>query len=370
MSGAGAGDPGTTGLGAADLDAALAAAARAFEDDHDPSTVCQRLHAAGFTALVAGSGAGRPDAARIARARDALAYHSPMADSVLAVLGLGCFPVAGAGTPEQRAQFLAPVAAGRAACGFALTEPEAGSDIAAMATSARPSGDGDGVVLTGKKTFISNAPIATWFTVFAKSEAGPTAYVALATDPGVRVVDDVPMSVDHPIGSVVFDDARLPPGRRLGEPGHGVRLALATLDVFRVTVAAAAMGMARRALAEAILRVKTRRQFGKALAEFQLTQARLADMATNIAASRGLIDAATQAIAAGAPDAKHKVAMAKLFATEAAQKVVDDAVQLHGGLGVTRGVKVEALYREIRALRIYEGTSEIQKLIIARDLLK
>jgi alkylation response protein AidB-like acyl-CoA dehydrogenase len=237
-----------------------------------------------------------------------------------------------------------------------------------MQTTARR--DGDAWVLDGRKTFISNAPIAAWFTVFARAEAGPTAFIVEAKDPGVRVLDDVPMSVHHPIGSVEFHGARVPAARQVGEAGQGIKLALATLDVFRVTVAAAAIGMAARALDEAVARVKARRQFGKALADFQLTQARIADMAVDIEASRGLVGAACAAIAAGAPDAKRRVAMAKLFATEAAQRVIDGAVQLFGGLGVTRGVKVEALYREIRSLRIYEGTSEIQKLIIARELLK
>jgi acyl-CoA dehydrogenase len=343
-------------------------AAAAFERFEDVAAVCARLAAGGFTRLVVPAPGARVDAAAVCAAREALAYRSPMADSVLAVLGLGSHAVAAAGDETLRARYLEPVAAGRVACGFALTEPEAGSDVASMQTSARR--DGDAYVLDGRKTFISNAPIAGWFTLFARAEGGPTAFVVEATDPGVRVLDDVPMSVHHPIGSVELHAARIPAARRLGDEGQGLKLALGTLDVFRVTVAAAANGMAARALDEAIARVKTRVQFGKPLAEFQLTQARLADAATELSAARALVRQACESIAAGRREAKTHVAMAKLFATEAAQRTIDGAVQLFGGLGVTRGVVVEALYREVRALRIYEGTSEIQKLIIARDLLR
>jgi acyl-CoA dehydrogenase len=343
-------------------------AARAFERDEDAQTVCARLAASGFTRLVVPPAGARVDAAAVCAAREALAYRSAMADSVLAVLGLGSHAVAAVGADELRARYLDPVAAGQQACGFALTEPEAGSDVAALATSARR--DGETYVLDGRKTFISNAPIAGWFTLFARTETGPTAFVVEAGDPGVRVLADVPMSVHHPIGSIELIGARVPAWRRLGEEGQGIKLALATLDVFRVTVAAAANGMAARALDEAIARVKTRRQFGKPLAEFQLTQARLADAATELAAARGLVRQACESIAAGRREAKQHVAMAKLYATEAAQRTIDGAVQLWGGLGVVQGVVVEALYREIRSLRIYEGTSEIQKLIIARDLLR
>jgi acyl-CoA dehydrogenase len=291
-----------------------------------------------------------------------------MADAVLAVLGLGCHPIASAGNAEMRARWLAPVAEGKQACGFALTEPEAGSDVAALATTARR--DGDAWVLDGKKTFISNAPIAAWFTLFARTEKGPTAFVVERGDRGVSVIEDVPMSVPHSIGSVVLTGARVPADRILGAEGQGVKLALATLDVFRTTVAAAACGMAARALDDAIARVKSRKQFGKTLAEFQLTQARLADCAVELAAARALVKQACESVMAGAASAKLHVATAKLFATEAAQRIIDSAVQLHGGMGVVRGVMVEELYREIRSLRIYEGTSEIQKLIIARELLR
>ncbi len=339
-------------------------AARPLEGFEDPATAGKRLHAAGFTEVVVPP----VDAAELCAAREALAYRSAFADAVLAVIGLGAYPVASAGGEELGERYLDPVAEGVAVCGFALTEPEAGSDVAAMQATARR--DGDHYILDGRKTFISNAPIADWFTVFARAEGGPAAFVVERGDAGLSILDDVPLSAPHPIGSLELHGVRVPAARRLGAEGDGIRLALATLDVFRVSVAAAANGLAARALDEAVVRVKARRQFGKALAEFQLTQARLADCATELHAARGLVRRACDALAAGDADAKLHVAMAKLFATEAAQRTVDSAVQLHGGLGVMRGVKVEELYREVRALRIYEGTSEIQKLIIARELLR
>lgn len=338
------------------------AAAADFERFADAGAVCARLAAAGFTPLVTPPPGARPDLAAIAAAREALAYRSPLADAVLAVLGLGCHPVAAAGGPALWERYVAPVAAGRAACGFALTEPEAGSDLGSLATIARR--DGDGWILDGRKTFTSNAPIADWFVVFARAEGGPTAFIVERGDPGVMVLADVPLSVPHPIGSVELAGARVPDARRLGEVGQGVKLALATLDAFRPTVGAAACGMAARALDEAIARVKSRRQFGRPLAELQLTQARLADCAVELAAARALVQKAC------ASRTKLDAAIAKLYATEAAQRIVDAAVQLFGGLGVVRGVLVEELYREVRSLRIYEGTSEIQKLIIARELLR
>jgi acyl-CoA dehydrogenase len=341
--------------------------ARGFEgigDGSDARAVVAHLEHAGLTALVTPP-SRTVDVPLLCAARQALAYHSPMADSILAVNGLGCHPLLQAG--EVFAPWVARVASGTAACGFALTEPEAGSDVAGMQATARR--EGDGYALAGRKTFISNAPIAEWFVVFARAEGGPSAFVVARSD-GLRVLDDVPLSASHPIGSLDLDGVRLPEERRLGAEGDGLKLALATLDTYRATVAAAACGMAARALDEALAYARQRRQFGKPLAEFQLTQARLAECATDLAAARGLVEMAASRVAARAPDAKLTVAMAKLFATEAAGRIVDAAVQIHGGLGVVRGVKVEELYREVRALRIYEGTSEIQKLIIARELLR
>jgi acyl-CoA dehydrogenase len=347
----------------------IEAAARGFTtdgEDADPATVVTRLAQAGLTALVVPRSRA-VDVPLVCGAREALAYHSALADAILAVNGLGCHPLLLVGDERAWPRWLEPVSAGRAACGFALTEPEAGSDLGAM--SARADRE-DGVYhLSGRKTFISNAPIATWFVVFARAAGGPSAFVVERGD-GLRILDDVPLSAPHPIGSLILDGVTVPADRLLGAEGDGIRLALATLDTFRPTVGAAACGMAARALDEAIAHVKRRRQFGKTLAELQLTQARLADCATDLHAARGLVEAAAARVAARAPDAKLYVAMSKLFATEAAGRIVDAAVQLHGGLGVVRGVKVEALYREVRALRIYEGTSEIQKLIIARELLR
>jgi acyl-CoA dehydrogenase len=332
-----------------------------FEDLADETQITSRLHAAGLTALVVPQGS-EIDVKALCDAREALAYHSALADAILAVIGLGCQPVGLAGSAAQRARWLEPIAAGKASCGFALTETEAGSDVNAMQSAAKR--DGSGYVLTGRKTFISNAPIGQWFVVFAQTEAGPTAFVVERGDPGLQIVEDVPLSTPHPIGSLVFRGVRLEADRRLGAEGEGLKLAFATLDRFRPSVGAAACGMASRALDEAIRHVKQRHQFGKPLAEFQMTQARLAECATDLEAARLLVR-----WAAGSSTRAH-VAMAKLFATEAAQRIVDAAVQLFGGLGVVRGVRVEELYREVRALRIYEGTSEIQKLIIARELLR
>src|SRR5262250_1417356 len=342
--------------------------ARGFEgigDGADARKVVAHLAQAGFTAVVVPPGRD-VDVTMLCAARAALAYHSAMADAILACIGLGCYPLMLAGG-EAAERWLAPTAAGEACAGFALTEPEAGSDVAGM--QARAERTGGGYRLSGRKTFISNAPIADWFVVFARAEGGPAAFVVERAD-GIRIVDDVPLSAPHPIGSIELGGVVVEEERRLGEEGQGLKLALATLDTFRASVGAAACGMAQRALDEALGHVRTRRQFGKPLADFQLTQARLAECATDLAAAKGLVAEAARQVAGRTPQAKLAVAMAKLFATEAAHRIIDAAVQLFGGLGVTRGVKVEELYREVRALRIYEGTSEIQKLIIARELLR
>jgi acyl-CoA dehydrogenase len=342
--------------------------ARGFEgvdDVGDPAKVVAHLAHAGFTSVVVPPGRA-VDVVQLCGARAALAYHSAMADAILACIGLAAHPLMQVGGAEAE-RWLAPTAAGQVCAGFALTEPEAGSDVGGM--QARAVREGDGYRLAGRKTFISNAPIAEWFVVFARADGGPSAFVVERGD-GLRVDADVPLSAPHPIGSLVLDGVRVPAARRLGEEGQGIKLALATLDTFRASVGAAACGMARRALDEALVHVKARRQFGKPLADFQLTQARLAECATDLAAASGLVAEAARQAAAQLPGAKLPVAMAKLFATEAAGRIVDAAVQLFGGLGVVRGVRVEALYREVRALRIYEGTSEIQKLVIARELLR
>jgi acyl-CoA dehydrogenase len=306
-------------------------------------------------------------------AREALAYVSPMADSIFAVQGLGSYAITRTPNAPRRSAFLAEVMAGERIGGFALTEPEAGSDVASMRTTARR--DGDAWVLDGEKVFISNVGIAHHFIVFANAEPslgrkGISAFLVDAKSPGLTL-ENVPLSVDHPLGRLVMRGCRVPGASLVGEVGHGLRVALGTLDVFRTSVGAAAVGMARRALDETIARVKSRVQFGQKLADFQLTQAALADMATELDAARLLVYRAAWSKDHGrtTDDAVH-VAMAKMYATEAAQRIIDRAVQLHGGLGVALGSTVERLYREIRPLRIYEGTTEIQKLIIGSALVK
>jgi acyl-CoA dehydrogenase len=300
-------------------------------------------------------------------AREILAHASPMADAIFAVQGLASHPLALAGVDRWRAR-IDDVVAGRTVGGFALTEPEAGSDVASMrATATR---EGSGWLLDGEKTFISNVGIASFFIVFANADPaagkkGISAFLVEAGAPGLTL-EPIATIDDHPLGRLVMRGAYAEP---VGEVGHGLRLALGTLDVFRTSVGAAAIGMGQRALDEAIAHVKKRVQFGKPLAEQQLVQAMLAESATELDAARLLV-----ARAAWAKDTKRagktEVAMAKMYATEAAQRVVDRALQLHGGLGVVQGRAVERLYRSVRALRIYEGTTEIQKLIIGGALLE
>ena len=300
-------------------------------------------------------------------AREAIAYASPVADSIFAVQGLGSYPLVRAG---GHAKILAEVVNGTRVCAFALTEPEAGSDVASMRAVARK--DGDGWRLEGEKVYISNVGIANHYVVFANAapELGKKGISAFLLDARAEGLDEEPiaMSVDHPLGRLTFRDAK---ASLIGEVGQGLGHALGTLDVFRTSVGAAAVGMARRALDEAMLRVTTRRQFGKTLAEQQLTQAAIADMATELDAARLLVlRAAWEKDNVTDPrEGAVSVAMAKMFATEAAQRIIDRAVQLFGGLGVTDRCVVDQLYREIRPLRIYEGTTEIQKLIIGGALL-
>lgn len=304
-------------------------------------------------------------------AREAVASASALADAVLAVQGLGSYPIALGGSRALSAAYLPAVADGSAIAAFALTERDAGSDAGALAT--RAVRDGGEYVLDGAKAFTSNATIASFFTVFARTAAGPkraiSAFVVDAGAPGLTIAHRQEITAPHPIAELRLDACRVPADRRLGEEGDGMRLALGTLDFFRTSVGAAACGMARRALDETRAHVTTRQQFGSALADFQLTQAALAEMATDLEAARLLVYRAAWTKDRGAARVGRESAMAKLFATEAAQRIVDRAVQLHGGRGVERGAVVERLYREVRAPRIYEGTSEIQKLVIARHLL-
>jgi acyl-CoA dehydrogenase len=354
---------------------------------HAPSRVIPRLAEIGLLQLLVpanqgggawGRGGTSVDVRSLCVAREAIAYVSPMADSIFAVQGLGSHPILLAGEGARRAAILAEVVRGERVCAFALTEPEAGSDVASMRTTARR--EGDGWVLDGEKVYISNVGIAHHYVVFANAapelgKKGITAFLVDAKAPGLTT-EPIAMSVDHPLGRVAMKGCKVDGAALLGEVGHGLRLALGTLDVFRTSVGAAAVGMARRALDEALARTTSRVQFGKPLSDFQLTQAALADMATELDAARLLVfRAAWEKDQPGADgEAARKasavsVAMAKMYATEAAQRIIDRAVQLHGGLGVTDRCVVDRLYREIRPLRIYEGTTEIQKLIIGSALV-
>ncbi len=304
--------------------------------------------------------------------REGLAWASGSADSLFAVQGLGTYPIHAFGSEAQKERFLAPALDGRTVGAFGLTEPEAGTDVASLRTVAVR--DGAAWRLTGHKTFISNAPVADHVVLFAnadpeKGRRGITAFLVRRDAPGLRVLRDLPLVADHSIGSLELDGCVVPDEDRLGAVGDGFRIAMATLDTFRVTVGAAAVGMARRALDEATRRSIVRRQFGKEIAEQQQVQAYLADSAAELDASRLLVLRAARLKDDGASSITQEAAVAKMFATEAAQRIIDRALQLHGGLGVVRGVAVERLYREIRALRIYEGTTEIQRVVIASRML-
>jgi acyl-CoA dehydrogenase len=305
--------------------------------------------------------------------RETLGEISPLADAVFALQALGTTPLLLAGSPAQRERWLAPIARGEVMTAFAMTEPDAGSDVAAIATLARR--DGDGWVLDGAKTLISNAGIADLYAVFASTDRsrgakGISCFLVPVATPGLRFERAQVLSAPHPLGEIAFDGCRLPSDALLGEEGRGYALGLATLDRLRPTVAAAACGMASRALAEAVAHVKRREQFGSPLARFQLVQQNLARTATDLAAARLLTYRAAYEKDEGEERIPSESAMAKSFATEMAQRAVDDAVQLIGGQGVLAEHPVDRLYRAVRALRIYEGTTEIQQLIIAGELLK
>lgn len=305
--------------------------------------------------------------------RETLAAASPLADAVLALQALAGTPLVLAGSAAQRTRWLEPALKGDAMAAFAMTEPEAGSDVAAMATTARR--DGEHYVLRGTKTFISNAGIADFYTVFAatqpaRGKEGISCFVVPADAPGLRFVRPQVLSAPHPLGEIAFQDCRVPANALVGEEGGGFKLGLTTLDRLRPTVAAAACGMAGRALREALAHAAQRRQFGKPIADFQLIQEKLARMATDLTAARLLVYRAAWEHDGGKQRVTLEAAMAKAFATEVAQRIVDDAVQILGGRGVLAEHPVDRLYRSVRALRIYEGTTEIQKLIIARELLR
>jgi acyl-CoA dehydrogenase len=305
--------------------------------------------------------------------REALGEASPLADAVFALQGLGTTPILLAGTPAQKDRWLGPIAQGQVMTAFAMTEPEAGSDVAAIATTARR--DGPEYVLDGRKTLISNAGIADLYVVFAstdrdKGAKGISAFLVPAGTPGLRFAGPQVLSAPHPLGELAFERCRVPADALLGAEGKGYGIGLAALDRLRPTVAAAACGMAARALAESLAHVKRRQQFGKPLAQFQLVQQKLARTATDLTAARLLTYRAAHEKDQGQERITSEAAMAKSFATEMAQRAVDDAVQLIGGRGVLAEHPVDRLYRAVRALRIYEGTTEIQQLIIAGELLR
>jgi acyl-CoA dehydrogenase len=306
-------------------------------------------------------------------AREALASASPLADAVFALQALGTLPLLLAEEPAMRDRWAADALRGRAMAAFAMTEAQAGSDVGAIATTATL--DGNSYRLNGRKTFISNAGIADFYTVFASTDPsaggkGLSCFVVPAESTGLRFAGAQVLSAPHPLGEIEFDNCRVPASHRLGAEGRGLALGLRTLDLLRATVGAAACGMAARALDEALAHAKRREQFGKPLAEFQLVQEKLARMATDLTAARLLVYRAAHAADRGAERVTLEAAMAKAYATEAAQRIVDDAVQVLGGSGVMASHPVDRLYRAVRALRIYEGTTEIQHLVIAGQLLR
>ncbi|MDQ3247048.1 MAG: acyl-CoA dehydrogenase family protein [Pseudomonadota bacterium] len=345
-------------------------------DDHCRQLVRQ-LGAANFLKLAVGDGDHRPDVRSLALVRETLAFHSGLADFAFAMQGLGSGAISLFGTVEQKHRWLPRVAGGQAIAAFAMTEPECGSDAANMATSAMR--QGDEWVIVGEKTYISNGGIADFYLTFARTGAennggegarGLSAFIVPADAPGLSVAERIDVIAPHPLARLTYDNVRVPAGALVGKPGEGFLIGMETLNLFRVTVGAAALGFARRALDEALSFARNRRLGSGTLADNAVTQAKLAEMALLIDASALLIYRAAWQQDVGSTDNRRAAAMAKLHATEAAQQVIDMAVQMHGGAGVTRGVKVEELYREIRALRIYEGASEVQRQIIARDLLK
>ena len=344
-----------------------------YADDVDSEcrSLVRELGAAGFLKLCVADGDTRPDVRSLALARETLAYQSALADFAFAMQGLGSGAISLFGTVEQKREWLPRVAAGDAIAAFAMTEPESGSDAANISTSAMR--DGNEWELVGEKTLISNGGIADFYVTFARTGEGEgsrglSAFIVPAD--AVTVAERIEVIAPHPLARLTYDNVRIPADAILGEPGEGFRIGMETLNLFRVTVGAAALGFAKRALDEALSFATDRRLGTGTLAENAVTQAKLADMALLNDASSLLIYRAAWQQDEGGSDNRRAAAMAKLHATESGSRVIDMAVQMHGGAGVTRGVKVEELYRDIRALRIYEGASEVQRQIIARDLLK
>ena len=347
-------------------------------DHGDADGSCRRLvkalgEAGLLTPTVVEKEGGRFDVRGLCLARETLAYIDGLADFAFGMQGLGSGPVSLFGSDEQRKRWLPDVASGKAIAAFALSEPESGSDVAAIRMSAQPDGNSH-MRLSGEKTFISNGGIADQYVVFARSGEAPgakglSAFMVEAGAPGFTIAERIETVAPHPLARLRFADCRVPVSHRIGKPGEGFKVAMATLDVFRSTVGAAALGFARRAFDDSLSHAASRKMFAGTLADLQMTQAALADMAADVDAAALMVYRAAWAKDSGSERVTREAALAKLVATEAAQRVVDRAVQIHGGSGVTVGVKVEALYRDVRALRIYEGASEIQKLIIARAAL-
>jgi alkylation response protein AidB-like acyl-CoA dehydrogenase len=349
--------------------------------DADVDALCRRLvrqlgDAGWLRHVVAGTTFGgatdQIDTRMLCLARETLARHAGLADFAFAMQGLGSGAISLAGTDEQKARWLPRVARGEAIAAFALSEPDAGSDVAALQCAARI--DGEHALLDGEKTWISNGGIADFYVVFARSGEAPgsrglSAFVVEAGTPGLEIAERIDVIAPHPLARLRFESCRVPLANRIGAGAEGFKIAMRTLDVFRTSVAAAALGFARRAMEEGLQRATTRRMFGHTLADFQLTQAKLAQMATTIDGAALLTYRAAWQRDQGR-GVTREAAMAKLAATEGAQQVIDAAVQLWGGLGVVSGQPVERLYREIRSLRIYEGATEVQQLIIGRDLLR
>ncbi|MEP6831449.1 MAG: acyl-CoA dehydrogenase family protein [Rhizomicrobium sp.] len=342
-------------------------------DHRDVDAICRRLVSAlgkaGLLDLAVPRDGDGFDLRSICLAREILARHAALADFAFAMQGLGTGAITLFGTPEQRTRWLPGPREGRYLTGFVLSEPDAGSDVAAMRMTAQevPSG----FRLDGVKTWISNGGIADQYVVFAKDGPKYTAFALAADAPGLTVAERIDVIAPHPLATLKFDNCLVSPDAVIGERGAGMRVALATLDVFRPSVGAAALGLARRALEESLSRAIARPMFGARLADLQLTQVKLADMALKIDAAALLVYRAAWARdCGGQARITREAAMAKLFATEAAQEIIDDAVQIWGAAGVVSGAAVENLYREIRAMRIYEGASEVQKIVIARALLE
>lgn len=344
--------------------------------DEECRSLVRSLGEAGWLKhAVAGKPHGASDAIdtrAICLIRETLARHSGLADFAFAMQGLGSGAISLQGTPEQREKYLAPVVRGEAIAAFALSEPQAGSDVAAMQCNAHV--EGGHAVLNGEKTWISNGGIADFYVVFCRTGEAPgargiSAFIVDAGTPGFEIAERIDVIAPHPLARLRFTDCRVPLSQRVGEAGEGFKVAMRTLDVFRTSVAAAALGFARRALDEALQRATSRRMFNQLLSDFQLTQAKLAQMVTTVDSSALLVYRAAWQRDQGRNVTK-EAAMAKLTATEGAQQVIDAAVQMFGGQGVVSGETVERLYREIRSLRIYEGATEVQQLIIARELLK